>query len=330
MRGMGCVVAGILLLAAVGTSTLVRVALRNDGAISWSGLGGIVVPVTVLIVVFLAFGFIVRAVGSPVGNLIAGANRVAEGDYSVRVAERGPPMIRSFTRTFNAMTNRLETQDRQRRHLMAEIAHELRTPLAVIQGRLEGLLDGIYPRDDQRITLVLEETRVLARLVEDVRTLAHSESGALALQREPTDVALLIGDLLRSLSEQAGARRAHLDARLSGDLPVADLDPVRIREVLSNILTNAIRYTPEGGTVTVSADASAGALLIRVTDTGGGIPAEDLPKVFDRFYKGRDSQGSGLGLAIARALVMAHGGQIRAESRVGEGTTMTITLPLRA
>ena len=211
---------------------------------------------------------------------------------------------------------------------MADIAHELRTPLSVIQGRLEGLLDGVYPRDDDRLRLVLEETRVLARLIEDIRTVANSESGTLTLEREPTDVAVLVTDIVRSLMPHADARGVGLATSCSTDLPLVDLDPLRVREVLTNVIVNAIRHTPVGGTVAIEATAEANRLRLRVTDTGSGIAPDDLPRIFDRFYKAPDSPGSGLGLAIARALVTAHDGEIRADSTLGQGTTITATLPL--
>ena len=217
---------------------------------------------------------------------------------------------------FRGMNQRLRAKDRVRRQLMADVAHELRTPLAILQGRIEGLIDGVYPRDDERLTGLLEETRHLSRLVEDVRTLSNAEAGALELKKEMTDPAELIRD--------AASAFESIEVNMPDDLPLIEIDPVRIREVLLNLLSNAARA---GGTVTIHAEAQARQLIIRVNDTGKGIAAEDLPRIFDRFYKGGDSRGSGLGLAIARNLVLAHGGTIDAESVVGEGTTITITLP---
>jgi signal transduction histidine kinase len=175
---------------------------------------------------------------------------------------------------------------------------------------------------------VLEETRVLARLIEDVRTLAHSESGTLTLQREPTDVSVLVTDVVRSLSAQAEANEVRLEGRCAPDLALVDLDPLRIREVLTNVVTNAIRHTPRGGHVTIDASTDANDLRVTVADTGSGIAPADLPHVFNRFYKGKTSTGSGLGLAIARALTVAHGGEISAESTLGTGTIVRMRLPL--
>jgi signal transduction histidine kinase len=281
---------------------------------------------------FLIVGFLVPAVRrfrSPLADIVESADRVSEGDYAVRVSEYGPRWMRTIARAFNSMTSKLQVQDQQRRHLMADIAHELRTPLAVLQGRLEGMLDGVYPRDEAQINAVLQEARMLTRLVDDLRTLAHTESGTLALQKESTDLGLLINDAVASFSAAAAERTITLDVHAAPDLPLIEVDPLRIREVLTNLISNALRHTPEGGRVAVAASAHPDSIVVSVGDTGSGIAASDLPKIFDRFYKGRASRGSGLGLTIARNLVVAHGGEIRADSVEGRGTTVTVTLPLQ-
>jgi two-component system OmpR family sensor kinase/two-component system sensor histidine kinase BaeS len=225
------------------------------------------------------------------------------------------------------MAQRLEAQDRQRRNLMADIAHELRTPLTVVQGKLEGLLDGVYARDDAHINEVLDETRILARLMDDLRTLANAESGMLALNKEPTDLAMLIQDVINTFAPEAQERRISIRFNRPSDGPPLSIDPLRIREVLSNLLSNALRHTGEGKDVTISLSMKEHEALISVADTGSGIGPEELPKIFDRFYKGEASRGSGLGLTIARNFVTAHGGSIRAESELGRGTTIVFTLP---
>ena len=222
-----------------------------------------------------------------------------------------------------------ERQERQRRDVMADVAHELRTPLAVMQGRLEGMLDGVYPQDSVQVSQILDETRRLSRLVDDLRTLASSESVTLTLQREPTDLGVLLEDVAASFRPDAARRGATLDVRVAATLPLVDVDPVRIREVVVNLVTNALRFVREGGRVSIDARLQTPArLVVAVTDNGPGISASDLPHVFDRFYKGSASSGSGLGLAIARNLVAAHGGTITAHSTVGEGTVLTFTLPI--
>jgi signal transduction histidine kinase len=278
--------------------------------------------------IFLAlFRRVMGRFGFPLGEMVEAADRVAAGDYSTRAPEYGPRWMRTLARAFNSMTSKLAVQHRQRRDLMADIAHELRTPLAVLQGRLEGMLDGIYPRDEAQLTAVLQETQVLTRLVEDLRTLAHTESGTLTLQKESTDLGILLNETVASFAADAAERHIRIDVDVPATLPLVDIDALRIREVLTNLISNALRHTPDDGRVSIAASAGSAIVTVTVTDTGSGIPAADLPRIFDRFYKGHGSHGSGLGLTIARNLIVAHGGEIRAESEEGKGTTMRVTLP---
>jgi signal transduction histidine kinase len=225
-----------------------------------------------------------------------------------------------FRRAVRRVAGAFAEQDRLRRQLMADVAHELRTPLAILQGRIEGLLDGVYPRDDAHLTELLDETRHLSRLVEDLGTLAHAEAGALELRKEPIDLGDLIRDVAASLPRP-------IVVELPAALPALEADPVRIRQVLLNLLTNALHHTPEEGIVSVEVQAQPQRMLIRVRDTGSGIAPEDLPRLFERFQKGSGSRGSGLGLPIARKLVLAHDGEIGVESRLGQGTEVTVSLP---
>jgi signal transduction histidine kinase len=230
------------------------------------------------------------------------------------------------------MASRLQTTDEQRRQLLSDVTHELRTPLTVIQGNVEGMLDGVYTPDPARLKLILEETQVLSRLVEDLRTLALSESGALILRREPTDLAELLRDTAAASRAQADAAGLSIAVDLPSDLPLLTLDPARVRQVLLNLLANAMRYTPNGGSIVMrvrmTADGEKMEVVLEVEDTGPGIAPEDLPHVFDRFYKAGDSSGMGLGLSIARSLVEAHGGSISAHSPFGRGTTIRVILPV--
>jgi two-component system, OmpR family, sensor histidine kinase BaeS len=236
--------------------------------------------------------------------------------------------VRSLARAFNNMASRLHRTDEQRRELLADVTHELRTPLTVIQGNLEGMLDGVYPADEANLRSLLDETNVLSKLVEDLRTLALAESGALQLKREPTDLANLIHDTLSAFRPQAQAAGVTLGVDAAEDLSTLELDPGRMRQVLSNLLANALRYTPCGGQVRVACTRTGNRLQLDVQDSGPGIPPDDLPHIFERFYKSTDSGGMGLGLAIAKHLVEAHGGTIRAESEMGKGTTIRIELPV--
>jgi signal transduction histidine kinase len=276
----------------------------------------------------LSVGVFTRRVAVPVSGIMDALERVAAGDYETRVAERGPLRIRALARAFNAMTGRLRDHERARRDLMADVAHELRTPLTVMQGTLEGMLDGVYPRDEQRVQQLLSETQVLARLVEDLRTLALSESGALALQRERIDLAGVARDVADAFAAEAASRAIALNVSRNDALVYTDADPVRIRQALSNLVSNALHATPAGGAVTVAVGATANNAWLSVADTGRGMTAEELAHAFDRFHKGSDSRGSGLGLTIAKNIVTLHGGRMQATSEAGRGTTVQMTIPV--
>lgn len=225
-----------------------------------------------------------------------------------------------FRTVIRRISGAFAEQDRLRRQLMADVAHELRTPLAILQGRVEGLIDGVYPRDERHLAELLEETRHLSRLVEDLGTLAHAEAGALELRKETVDLGDLVRDVAASLPRPVAVV-------VPPELPTVEVDPVRIRQVLLNLLANALRHTPVEGTVAIEVQSGPRQILVRVRDNGSGIAPEELPRVFERFQKGSDSGGSGLGLAIARKLVLAHGGDVGIESEPGKGTVVTVSLP---
>ena len=328
MRRVGGIVAVLLILSAVGAASLVSVVVGHTSIPGASPRLFALAAIVAILSVSATFVNLMRRVGSPLGDVVEAADRVATGDFNIRVIERGPPPLRSVARAFNSMTADLQSQDQHRRHLMADIAHELRTPLTVIQGRLEGLLDGVYPRDDAHLIEVLGDIRLMSRLIDDLRTLANAESGTLSLQKEPTDLVILIHDVVNSFSSEARAGHVAMHVGELSIPPLVEIDPLRIRETLGNILSNALRHTPHGGTITITAEMAESRVLVTVKDSGIGIAPDELPRIFDRFHKGQASRGSGLGLTIARSLVVAHGGEIRAESRPNEGTTMSFTLPL--
>jgi signal transduction histidine kinase len=314
------------MLSALGAATLASLAGHAFG-----GIGRPAWTVMVAVIIALAMGNairLLRRIGSPMGDLVSAAHQVAGGDFSARVRPSGPPSLRAVATAFNDMAERLAAQEKQRRELMADIAHELRTPLSVVQGRLEGLIDGVYPSDPSQLEPLLDETRVLARLVDDLRTLANAESGVLTLQREPTDVGMLVHDAVSAVQGEAARQRVTITIDEAPAASAVDVDPVRLRQVLVNLLANAIHHGGAGSAVTVTIQHDGVALVIKVADSGPGIPPEDLPKIFDRFYKRRGSTGSGLGLTIARTLVRAHGGDVTAESRLGAGTVITVRVPI--
>jgi two-component system sensor histidine kinase BaeS len=336
-RGFGCL---IILMATLVVSIGVLVLWLLGGLLGLStneGLlaslarpAGLVVLVAGIVALLIGIR-IARSVVRPLSELVDAAGRIEAADYSVRVAEPtgGRGDLRGLTRAFNEMAARLEAEDATRRRLLADVSHELRTPLAVIQGNLEALLDGVYPPDEVHIGPILDEVRVMERLVDDLRTLSLAEAGALPLHREPTDPAVLLEDVAAAHRARADAASIAIKVSITGTPPTIDIDPVRIRQVVSNLVDNAIRAMTGGGTITLSAAAANGSLVIEVADNGPGIPPELLGSVFDRFAKSAESRGSGLGLSIARAIVTAHGGTITAESPPdGRGTRMRITLPL--
>lgn len=269
----------------------------------------------------------------PVRELTSAAQGLAGGNLSRRVDVRNRDELGQLSAAFNQMADSLERAEKLRRDMTADIAHELRNPLAILQARLEGILDGVYPPSPENLELILDQNRVLTRLVEDLRTLALADAGQLSLDRVPCDLSALIRrslDSLRSQAQESGIRMTS-DAQ-----PLTLLaDPIRIEQVLGNLLSNALRHTPQGGEVVVGCRLAPGGqtVVVEVGDSGEGIAQEALPMVFERFYRGdrsrsRSEGGTGLGLAIARKLVEAHGGTIHAGNRPQGGALFTIELPI--
>jgi two-component system OmpR family sensor kinase/two-component system sensor histidine kinase BaeS len=305
--------------------------LHPENAGVFNNLVPILLVFFLLLAIFLILGRALRRSVEPLGNLMEAADRVAAGDYSARLTEQGSREMREFTHSFNTMTARLQAYDDQRKRLLADISHELRTPLTVLQGNLEGMLDDVYPRDNARLNVLMEETRILARLIEDLRTFSLAETGQLVLEKEPCNPVRLTRDLIHAMQAQAEKASVALIEESEPDLPTVELDATRIREVLENLVSNALRYTSAGGTVRVGCRRDPGKrswMEFSVTDDGRGIPEGDLPHIFDRYFKSRDSGGTGLGLAIARRLVEAHGGTIEAQANPGGGTVVRFRLPI--
>jgi signal transduction histidine kinase len=337
-RRMGCMMALLSLLGFFIFLVVLGLMANGLGLIHVPGPFRWVIPAG--FVFFLAAvlslvltGRVLRRMSAPLGDLMDAAGRVANGDYSPRIEEQGPREMRSLVRAFNGMAARLQLTEEQRRDLMADITHELRTPLTVIQGNLEGILDGVYSPDEAHLKSILEETQILSRLVDDLRTLALAESGALQLKKEPVDLTVLIGETVSAFRTQADAAGVKLYINSEPGQPLLDLDPGRIRQVLSNLIANALRYTPQAGSIQVGSKRSSseggGYVEVTVEDSGAGIAPDVLPHIFNRFYKSRDSSGTGLGLPIARHLVEAHGGKISAGSQPGQGTIIRFTLPVQ-
>lgn len=318
----------MLMVLLLGTVVALLAWLIGSAIGAAAGLGPTVFLGLLALFVLALVGRAIRRAAAPVGDLIEASGRIESGDFSVRVSEEGPREVRTLARSFNAMSARLEEVEQQRRSALADVSHELRTPLTVIQGNLEALLDGVYPADAAHLQPILEETRLMERLIEDLRTLTLVEAGSLVLHREPTDLGALLNEVAASYRSQADEAGIALTVTAASNLPTLDVDPARIREVVSNLLTNALRHTPRDGKVQVSAALAGGAVEVTVHDTGSGIPPDQLDRIFDRFYRSPDSPGSGLGLPIAKSLVEAHDGTVSAISKEGSGTAMRVSLPI--
>jgi signal transduction histidine kinase len=298
-------------------------------------LGGLIALIAALVIGFFVF----RAITRPIDQLTGAAHQLAQGDLSARVAvddhasRLGSDEISELGAAFNSMASHLQHSEQVRRDMTADIAHELRTPLAVMRGNLEAMLDGVYPFDAEHLTPVLNQVNLLTRLVEDLRTLALAEAGQLPLAKRPVDLAALLQSVLTSFEAQAAAHQVTLRVEIAPDLSAVDLDPDRMQQTIGILITNALRYAPPQGSITVGVKTDRAHVTIEVADTGSGIAPEDLSHVFDRFYRAdksraRESGGSGLGLAIAKSLVEAHGGSIGVHSEVGQGTCFSVRLPL--
>lgn len=304
------------------------------GLVVASRVGGVDGLLSVGIVWLLVAAVVVGALAvlartwAPIRGLISAAGRLADGDYTARAPDHGPVMTRPVVSSFNRMATRLQEADAQRRQLLADVGHELRTPLTVLRGDLEAMVDGVRPVDDEHLRALLDDVAMVEHLLDDLRTLSLAESGALVLDREPTDLGRLAGDVVDRLGLVAAAAEVGLRIDAADDLPSVDLDPVRIREVVSNLVVNAIGASPTGGTVTVGVRGDGAHAILTVRDTGVGIAPDEVARVFERFHKGSGSTGSGLGLTISRNLVAAHGGTLTIAETSPAGTTMRVELPM--
>ena len=288
-------------------------------------------PFAIILLAIITIFTLYSRFGKPLGQIFNAIDSVAEGDLSVRVPDDDSPQFQELIKRFNKMVSELERAEQQRRNLTADIAHELRTPLHIIQGNLEGIIDGVYQPIPEHINNTLDETKLLARLVNDLQTLSLAEAGQLPLH--PTR--FLLADLMEDLTSSFSAHAASLgislqtNTRDSSQEIISDYD--RLNQVLSNLISNAIRHTPQDGTISLETESTVDGIRIAVKDTGSGISAEDIPFIFDRFWRGDKSRtervNSGLGLAIAKQLIHAHHGTIEVQSEIGGGTTFIIELP---
>lgn len=283
------------------------------------------------IILALILGYILL---QPIRTLTRAAAALGQGDLSQRVPVEGDDEIAALAETFNHMAASLQAAEARRQAMTADIAHELRTPLAVQRANLEALQDGVYPLTTDNLQAVYEQTLLLERLVEDLRTLALADAGQLDLILTPTDLPALLKRVADQFTPQASQQRRTLTVQLPPPdaCPPMELDPGRVEQILGNLLTNALRHTPEGGLVTVTLACTPEGARLTVRDTGPGIPPEHLPHIFERFYRSdrarsRAEGGSGLGLSIARRIAEAHRGTLTAENHPAGGAIFTLTLP---
>jgi signal transduction histidine kinase len=270
----------------------------------------------------------IRRTVAPLAQIVDATYRVASGDYSARVESGNQGRdVAGVVHAFNTMAERLETNETQRKHLLSDIAHELRTPLAVIQGTLEGMVDGVYPADPEHLAPLMDQSRTITRLLDDLQTVATAEAGVLSLHLSTTDLSELAREVASAFQPMAQAKG--VTVRAEGDEDVSlEIDPIRIRQVLDNLVSNALRHTDAGGSITLRVRRWADEVELAVRDTGHGMTQAEADRMFERFVKSADSGGSGLGLTIARGLVQAHRGTIAARSAPGEGTTINVRLPV--
>jgi signal transduction histidine kinase len=292
-------------------------------------LGGSVAIAIALLLTFI----LSRRITSPIGALARAARRLGRGDLSQRVELRGEGEVGALAQAFNSMAADLEQAEQLRRNMVADVAHELRTPLSNIQGYLEAIRDGVMQPDAATIHSLNEEAALLSGLVNELQELTLADAGELKLVYQEEDIADLVKQAVTPWQPQLAAKQISLSLNLPDKLPPVNIDWQRVNQVLHNLLENAVAYTHKGGTINVNAVAQGDWVEVSVSDTGEGIPAEDLPYIFDRFYRvdksrARATGGSGLGLTIAKRLVEAHGGKIKVQSKLGKGSRFSFTLPV--
>jgi len=292
----------------------------------------VVAAVTAVAVALILGGVLARTLTRPLRELTAATQAMAKGELEQTVPVRSQDELGQLAESFNQMSSDLSQATRLRRQMTADIAHDLRTPLTVITGYIEALRDGDLQPSSTRFDAMYDEAQHLKRLVQDLRTLSLADAGELSLNCRPVPVPDLLDRVATAYQHQAEQQQVTIEVHPADVLPDINVDFDRMVQVLGNLVSNALRYTPEGGKIILSAQEQSDAVLLRVQDTGNGIPPDELPHIFNRFYRAdksrQQSEGeSGLGLAIARAIVQAHGGSITADSEVGQGTIFLISLP---
>jgi signal transduction histidine kinase len=314
--------------AGVGQAAFLNFRSGFYEALAWAGLAALAVALVVSLLMS-------RALAAPLRAMMTASQRVAEGHYNERLPAGGSDELGQMAGRFNSMAGKLEQVETMRRRLIGDVAHEMRTPLTAIKGSMEGLVDGVLPASSLTFEQVAAEAERLSRLVDDLQELSRVESGAVVLDLGPVSLSELVGTARKRLEQTYSAKGVSLTIDLPATLPPVHADTDRLLQVLTNLLHNALQYTPSGGRVSLSGETRGHEVVVSVADTGIGIPLEHLPHIFERFYrvdKSRSRQaggGSGIGLTISKHLVEAHGGRIWVESAgEGQGSTFSFTLPL--
>ncbi len=292
-------------------------------------IGGSIAIAIALVLIF----FLSRRITSPIAVLSRTARRLGQGDLSQRVHVRGEGEVAALAQAFNIMATDLENNEQLRRNLIADVAHELRTPLSNIKGYLEAIRDGVMEPDDTTIRSLNEEAALLSQLVNELQELSLAEAGELKLVYQAEDIIELVKQAIDPWQPQSKIKGISLYLNLPDSLPLVNIDWQRINQVMHNLLENAVAHTSKGGSITVAAIRQGDWVEVSVSDTGEGIPAADLPNIFERFYRvdrsrARATGGSGLGLTIAKRLVEAHGGKITVSSQLGKGSRFSFTVPI--
>ena len=321
----------------VGTLVMDRGTLARPIQFIFTLIGPTAIISVLLGILTLVIGLLLmRRMVNPLSEVIAAAQAVSQGDLTARVpVHTQKDDLSALSGHFNRMADELERSDKQRRNLLADIAHELRTPISILRGRLEGIIDGVYPPNEANIAPALEETYLLERLVEDLRLLALAEANQLRYEMKPIRLDELVETILGLFSALAEEKEIKLLLEAEPELPEVSVDPQRFQQVIGNLIDNAIRYTPKGSTIKLSIKKVGQTIELWVADEGQGIPEDELKHVFDRFWRGEKSRarstgGAGLGLSIARQLVEAQGGQIWARNHSPRGFEVIISLPIWA
>lgn len=320
----------VYIISDPATEPYVAPFLRLSASINRSLLlgGSLAIAIALILIFFLS-----RRITSPIDVLSRTARRLGRGDLSQRVQVRGEGEVAALAEAFNTMATDLENNEQLRRNLIADVAHELRTPLSNIQGYLEAICDGVMKPDAATIGSLNEEAALLSRLVNELQELSLAEAGELKLVYQTEDISKLVKQAVAPWQPKLETKEISLALDLPDNLPMVNIDWQRVNEVLHNLLENAMVYTGKGGIITVAATKQDNRVEVSVSDTGEGISATDLPNIFERFYRvdksrARATGGSGLGLTIARRLVEAHGGKITVQSQLGKGSRFSFTLPI--